>query len=483
MILFSLTGICLSNDMLFGPFGTIGFAVGVPIVVLIVLRPFWGLLLIIVANQVDSLVSVPYFSSLGRLCGVFVGFGWLLNYFFKKTVLFDFMKFNRTLLLFLLSMGVSSALAAFPGRSAADSLTIALLVFMVLFLEDFIKDHKALNLFLLTVALSIGLSSLLGILQYESLLQGQETFGRVAFEQEGQAKRIAGITLNPNAYAVMLMSGIPALFFFVLNAKGRFLKPLSFLLFLTSVVSLGLTMSRTNIVGFGLFLCAFLMLSAKYKTISSGQFLILCFVLIVIAVVFYFFLFDVITTRSFAFNDGSSEHRFHMMQKGLALLKENPLFGVGFSNFEMLRGPGGSYGSIAGRPGHDILSVPFASTGLFGICIILALVYKTFKHFTSALRTFANHGEKRLLSLGITVESGFIALVISCFGNPIVFQRIFWIYMALGAILWRWSLANSRMQAATMQRGRPIRSDARKPILLKNRFRARLNPVRQAEEV
>ncbi|MDQ7786443.1 MAG: O-antigen ligase family protein [Thermodesulfovibrionales bacterium] len=430
----------LLHDIQDGLYVMIGISMGIIVLILMIFRPFYGLLSIIIVNQFDNFIVLPLSSTAGRLIGVLVALGWFLKYFYRRqTIFFELLNINKIALLFIISMLASSLLSSYPLLSLKIALTITLLTMMIFFVQDFVRSKKELNLIIITIALSVGISSLIGVLQYNSLLIGDQSMGTVLYEGEEHIARVAGLTLNPNGYAVMLLSGIPFLLFLSLNATNLSLKLISILLFFTSIISLGLTLSRTNIYGFGVFLFIFIALNFKFKNITKKQFAILFIILVLLTSLVTIFLFDVIKQRAFSFEDSSSGIRMLMISKGLNLFIEHPLLGIGFGNFEFLDTSDNKFGNIYGRPGHDIVSVPFVSTGAIGASLLIILCFKTLRHLNSAAMYLTKLNDKYLCNLICILKSAFIALLLTGIGNPIVFQRIFWIYIALASIIYRWS--------------------------------------------
>jgi O-antigen ligase len=210
-------------------------------------------------------------------------------------------------------------------------------------------------------------------------------------------------------------------------------------------------LSRTNILAFIVFLLIFIFYNFRYSNIGRGRLISLFMILLLLACLSSVFLLDIVAARSFTFEDSSSDLRWTMVLKGIAVLAENPVFGIGFGNFELDDGFD-EFGSITGRPGHDLVSVAFASTGLLGTILFILICYRTLRYFNSAVRHFIALDDRYLTNLIITMKSAYIALLLSCLGNPIIFQRIFWIYTALAVVLHFWSRKESMPSAARAAR-------------------------------
>lgn len=449
----AIIGICIISlnlsiyvldDVTIALYGMIGIILSVTSLVLMIMNPMVGLFAIILINPIDSLIYVPGLSSVGRLIGIIVTIGWFLKYVYgQKTIFFNLIKSNSIPLMLIMSMILSSSLAQYPLQSLQDVFTILLLILMVFFMWDFINDNKKLNVLILFIALSVGVASLVGIAQYVGLQSGNTLIGNVTYEGEARIERVrmAGFQLNPNGYGVLLMTGIPSLLFLSTNGRNFVLKIVSAILFFTSVVSLTLTMSRTSIMGFTVFLIIYIFLNFKCKIMDRKQMTILIIIVTFLLLIFSVFLSDFLKQRSYSFEHLKGEARYSILLKGVDLLMEHPLLGVGFRNFELVDTSDKKYEFIYGRTGHDVISVIFASTGLVGGLLFIGLCYKTLMYFNAAIYNFTKQNERYLLNFSLILKSAFLALLFTGLSNPLIFQRIFWIYVGLAIIIHRWSIS------------------------------------------
>ncbi|RJO60424.1 hypothetical protein C4544_05125 [candidate division WS5 bacterium] len=423
----------------------IGIVAGIITTTLIILNPFMGLLLIVIVNQFSSLFSSQFNASLGRMIGVIVAIGWFLKYFsMKRTVFFDLISFNKIAVLFIISMLVSTLLSSYPVQSIQQFFKITLLVLMVFFMQDFIDKKNKLNVFIITFALSIGIGSLFGIFQYKSLIAGtlnvgEQNIGTMIYQGADKTARVAGLRNNANDYGLMLLSGIPLLLFLSLNASNFFLKTFSAIFFVTSVVSLGLSSSRISIFGFLIYISLYVVLSLLYGKVEKKQWTLLLIIITIIVLMSSLFLYDIVTERDYSFEDDSSIVRSSLFLKAVDLFSENPLFGIGFGNIELLGRPLDKYYNVYNHPGHDLVSGTFVCIGLIGSALLIWICVRTVKYSLIALKQCRKLHDKYLLNLNITLIAAFIAFISTGFGNDVIFQRIFWIYIALAVIMHKWT--------------------------------------------
>jgi O-antigen ligase len=418
---------------------------GVALALFVLMRPMIGLLLIISINQFDSLVEMPtVVVTPGRIIGIVVAIGWLFSYLQKKGSNITLLNgFNILPVLLVFSIISSTLMSPFPKESLLGGLTLIFLIFMFFLIQDFIANEKLLKLFIVVVAFSAGTASIIGILQYEGFMGAEEVIGTVTNYSGGA--RFAGFRNNPNGYGAILMSGIPFLLFMTINGRNKILKILSAIFLMTSVTSLYLTMSRTHVFGFIAFLGAFLFLSFKKGQITFRKFLLTAVIIFSFTVIYLNmsgFVQGRIVRDTFSGEDTSVSDRADIFYKGLHVLMKHPIFGVGFGAFKWEYIDG--YSQVAGEDGHDVVSGFFASTGLFGIIVFIFFCIKTFRHLSVANRFFSLTQRNYLINLSITLKSAFIALLLSGSGNTLVFERIFWIYIALAAVLCRWAIIGSK---------------------------------------
>lgn len=427
-----------SNDIITSLYVLLAVFTAIATAIIIVINPFWGLILIILYGHFATLFPIPIIESGSRVAGIIVALGWFLKYFMReKTLFFDLMAFNKILLIFVLSMILSSTLAAFPIISFKMVFKILFFIFLVFIIQDFIVDKKRLNIFIFAIALSVGIASFIGLIQYVFAISGYDMFGSVLYSKTGDVKRLGGFD-SANAYALTLMSGIPFLTFIAIDHRKLWIKIIFFCCLISSILSLGLTVSRTHIIAFLIFGTIYIFLIIKHRIITKKHFIIFAMAGIIITIFMTSFLFEFLSQRSFKFDDSSSITRLDVFIRGIHLLAENPLFGIGFNNIGLI-----DYGykseSLLGRGGHDLVSLVFTSTGLLGSLTILFLFYKTLKYLNASMKSYIFQNDKYLNHLIITLKSGYIALLCTWVGVAFIFYKIFWIYTALAVILFRWS--------------------------------------------
>ncbi len=434
-----------------------------PALMIALFNPMVGLTMVILVNPFDNLIPLPMGFTIGRALGVVVALAWLFRYLLtRRSRLFFERRFNLFALLLILEMLVSSLLSVFPGKSMGMTLTITFLILMFFFVQDFVLNEKHLRVLMIVIAMTFGGASIIGILQFLGFEGAGAVIGHISSYDSGSdsGARFAGLQTNPNGYGLMLMSGIPFLLFFAVNGKTYLQRALASVFLLTSVVSLYLAMSRTHVAGLIVFSAAFLFLNFRSKRISRKQFLYLG-LLILFFLLLYSRMPDFVSDRLFRYTfsgqDTSGEERKYILLKGIELLQNNPVFGVGFAAFPETDSKYARH-LAPGVVGHDLISVFFASTGLLGALIFIFLCYKTFKYLNAAQTIFRASKNDYLSNLALTIKAAFIAVLSTSFGQPIVVERIFWVYLAIAALLYRWGCSTQTKAAKKAAAGnvRPI---------------------------
>jgi len=423
-----------------------GVGLGIALFLIVLVHPLAGLLMVIFLNQVDNIISLPGGASIGRLVGLVAALAWFLKFCYtRKTALFEDRSLNMNLLLFMLALVASSLLAFSPGMALKGTLTVSMLVIMVYLIQDFVRDFRQLDIFLKTIVFSVGIGALIGVVQYTMFMVGIGGGGAIAREGIGtshEVLRFGSVRGDPNSFAIMLMQGIPLMVFFAANSKTFKSKIIASGVALAAIVSLGLTLARTHFFGFIVFFFVYILLTYR-NNVNIKKVVLITVLLIVCMGVSYNFLIDSAIERSSSFSDSSTEKRTWIMLKGVDLFMRHPVFGVGLNNFELLYPTDRRYAFISGWPGHDVISVVFAGTGLFGGTFFLLISIKTLKNLMKSIRMYSSYGNLYLMNLSITVTAAFIAMLSTSLGNPLVFERAYWIYIALAVILHRGCSKNS----------------------------------------
>ena len=396
----------------------------------LIFNPFWGLALMILYMPYSEFISIPLIESGQRVLFIIITIGWLLKYFLKNvSVIFDIIKSNKIIMLFIFSMLISSVLAVKPIPSLTMSFQITSYIFMAFIMQDLIADRKKLIIFITVIAFNVGIISLFGVNEY--LVTG-------ITNERGGTIRIGSVYGSANQFGKVLAFGIPFLAFLAFNARNFLFKSICLLLLVSSIFSLFLSLSRSYMLVFVLFVIVFMGLSLRKNIMSIKKVIIILLIIVLISFFMSNLILENIMMR--VSKNVTEEARYHILLKGIDLFLENPLFGIGWKNFGYVDPYDTTLSLRRGRAGHEIVSNVFVSIGMFGSLTLLFLFYMIMKWLNTATKYQSIQNDKYLFNFIILLQAGYIAFLFSALGTGVIFGIEFWLYYALSVLLYRWRL-------------------------------------------
>lgn len=399
--------------------------------VVVLVRPIYGLFLVILSNQAEYFVPLSKGVSLGRMFGVIVALAWLASLMTRrKSKIALHQRFQWPMLVFvaIAAIGVFQSKDLFLGVFMLVKL--GLLVFLALLIEDLIASRADLQRLIWIIAVSYGLSSIGAILQFREFNDGSVSFGNVYGAEE--AIRFAGLFSNPNNLGIMLMSGIPFLVMLIMSAKNQLSRAAYLGIFASAVFALFLSASRTHTIALFVFLAVYFGTEALRGRDKTHAFLVatgITAVLLTVIAIAPNYVFTRIKESRIE-EDASTRTRYQLLTKGFQLASEHPLVGVGLGNSRL-------YPPGIGRDPHETLAVLFGETGLLGAGAFAGMAWLALRRQRRIIRIFRASKDLYLLRLSLVVHSAFVAFLAISPGNIILYQRMFWVYFALTAVLSR----------------------------------------------
>ena len=414
-------------------------------------RPMIGCFIYLASSALDYLLSLAGFATSGLFS---VGQGMLV--LLAAVSLIKWFAFGHHLTqpvrglfirmaLFTVAMWLSVLFGLWPANSSYLAAVITATTFIPFIFYTLVDNLKRLELLLWALGLGVTLSAVIGCLQFGGVLQTisekdravvDDTRGAVMQynERDGQSAegtRYTGPMKNPNGFGLILMSGIPALYYLATSKRSVFQKIVAVASMATCGFALLLTMSRTFIVGFFFFL----VLMTFYNWSGNWLKRILYWMLgIVVAVVFGLVLLSMegVGGRLMAgFEDGgdtSTQARSSVMLGGLKACADHPFFGIGLNNTSVA-----GY-NATGNASHDIVSTLSGELGAVGMLIFGLLVWQAFKLLPGA-KAFEANARPELASICSMTTAALIVCLISGLGDPVIDSRPLWIWFGLCAVL------------------------------------------------
>lgn len=400
----------------------------------IVKKPFYGLLLVIVAQHFEYFLGFGEIFTFGRLLAIPVGIGWVLLHR-RTSQQPSNISFLAKLLGYFACLGASTLFAGDVGASATNFLKMFLLIAMSIFLLDLVTTRRQLLQLVAVLALANGLTSVAGIIQYRQVQRGADAFGEIVGAAD--APRFAGANTNPNAFGLTLALGLPFLLFLLVRARGLAARLLLLAVVASTLFSLFLTASRTHITGSAVFIVLFMLVSLLSGQLRSRQFFVAVAVIVVVIVGIRFVpAYSIARATRITIEDerrmSGQANRYDILLKSFSLVADSPFLGVGMANYAR-------YEPLRGFDVHDTVSFSVGETGLLGTAILLAIVVSTLLNLKRCIQRFRRFHEKELLMLAGVMMAGFGAMIISSPGYVMPYQRMFWVYVSISATLAIWS--------------------------------------------
>ena len=381
-------------------------------------------LLITILIPAEELIVLPGGRTVIFVLGVLVAFFWLINILFKDGKIC--VNKNSTLLAILLFFW--ALLSFFWAQNQDVILTriltfLNLLIFYILF-QDFVKDNKKLRIVLSAMFFSCVVCSIASI-----MIEAQTGAKRISLA-EGQ---------NPNILSINLGVGLILVPYIFRNLKNNLLRGLLYIGVFTLIIAIILTGSRSTWLAIPIaVLFVWLITKGKILRIQSGIIPGIILTLIITFLIHSNFISPYLSQRFITMIHPEETHggsgRLDIWTVGLAMVEDNPVFGVGLSNFPVRFGDyigkrttwsGKSYGVHSGRDPHNIFLSIQAELGIIGIFLFFLFIWYIVKPL------FFYKTDIRAV-IGIIL---IIFILISGVKATIQWRKIFWLVFAITTVI------------------------------------------------
>ncbi len=239
--------------------------------------------------------------------------------------------------------------------------------------------------------------------------------------------------VDPNHFAASMI--IPFMLSLEQTVKKKTAVEKAVFLIIVVVIGAALFLTGSRGVLLGVFVAlTFLLFRTKPKITLRGIIIISVFSLLAIFILSMFpnspQLISRFSLKTILLSGGAG--RFAIWKAGWKAFLHRPIFGYGYANFPYAynlfrRFFRGYYFSMTARPAHNIYLQIFTETGIIGGMLFLYAMYKYWR--------FLKHLEKRNAH-AITLESAFLALMVTGVTLGILSYKYFWLVFDLIAILY-----------------------------------------------
>ena len=253
--------------------------------------------------------------------------------------------------------------AEYPELVFMRLITLAQLLIMALIVSYYARNTRCISWLFFAV--------LVGVLIVVAAAVMTGDYKRAEFE--GEEARLAGLTMNANAFAIAITNGIAILLFFFRQVQSKILKLViigGILAGIRFVIGSG---SRKGFIGVAI-LIFFWFLFTYLKELRKRPLLVIAMLLGVVAVGFYmaYSMRDTVLMNRFLRLNAEVEHggstgsRIVMVEEGIRFTASHPVLGLGLDHFQIY--------SVSGLYAHNNYAEVFSTTGIPG-GILYNLIY------------------------------------------------------------------------------------------------------------
>lgn len=273
-------------------------------------------------------------------------------------------------------------------------------------------------------------------------------FGRIKFAHivgHLHQPRIMGPLSDPNFYAQALLMLVPVALYRLWDESSLRLKAVAAYALAVIMLALAFTYSRGGALAAGIVL----MMAAAHKRVKAKHLCLgaLAVVLVLLAVPKQFegrlqTLQQILPgqQQTMLRTDSAIQERRLLMRTAWEMFLHAPLLGLGAGNYsehydEYAARVGSSVSSYddfgKARYPHSLYLQIAAETGVVGLAVFGAIVVLTLGAFYSAFRQFAAQGDRRSVSVTVSLALGFIGYLVSSVILHGDYMRYFWLLVAL----------------------------------------------------
>ncbi len=213
--------------------------------------------------------------------------------------------------------------------------------------------------------------------------------------------RIYSTLDNPNLLAIFMSMIIPLMLFMILYEKNILSKIYFVISLLISLMCLGLTFSRTGMIGIlASILLVIFLVNKKYILYLLG--------IITVSIPFLPAVF-VNRVKSIGITDSTITYRFKIWETTGDMIRDNFVKGIGFGSsnyYEVYKNYLGRTKQVAHA--HNTFLDIFVQSGIVGILVFLLFIFKTFQYYLQEISNSNDKFKKLFLITSLAVIFGFL---------------------------------------------------------------------------
>lgn len=416
----------------FPPVLIIGFVCAIFFVLIVMARPYWGLLLYtgLFLIRPGELYPVIAPLHLERVVGVVaLAAMFLAQHRAERRLLIDGSRQTMLFLFFMVAVLCSIPFAYWRTEAVNGFVEVFKIAVFYILVVHLINTKKRLRTFLWLFS---ALLFYIAATAFSAYMQGSTFYAQGIDRAVGQTS-IAG---DPNQLGTTMAATIPLFLLYALHKPLRWVRiPFAIGLVLL-VATLSITGSRASLLGF--------LAGLVYLWWASPRRLLVGMLGLMVLGAGFFMLPDQYKTRYSSITeselDESSQGRLDAWEQGLHMAMDRPLFGVGINCFGTAHALGYSPES---KPSylraHSLYVQVLAELGFFGAVAFFAFMIEFLRLNRRAGKRLGAAGERWAFE-AVTLKAIFAGLAVllltGLFGHSLL-RRTWYIYAAIGISTWR----------------------------------------------
>ena len=329
---------------------------------------------------------------------------------------------NVLFILFFIIVLLSSIFAFYPSRAFGKIDIPAVWLIIYFLIITIINTEKKFFLFLLLFLLVNFKMSQSGFVNY-----AQRGFGYASWGLAGSP----GWFQNAGDFAIQMVIFAPLSIAFILALKSywsRYKRMLFYLLPFTALITIVGTASRGGQLGIVAVGVWFLFKSRLRIRAMAG-------VLIVGLVLYSILPEKMLEKYNSSGEDATSQQRLELWEYGLEVVKDNPVFGIGYENWRDYCAFTNTNGEMHCFEAHNTYIEALSEVGITGFVVFILILIFT---FVLNARTRANAKQQNnqfIWYIAHGLDGGLVGCVVSSVFISVLFYPMFWVQLALTVAL------------------------------------------------